>query len=262
MHASLDLWLALSRGDHSALEVVAFAYARIGPVCLMLPFFGERLFANVMMRHALIALLAVALWPAIMPVADKALSSTGDLVWILVKECATGTAIGLTLAMPFWICSAVGAWIDNQRGATISEVLDPLHGVEVSTFSAFLSVYAGAAFLANDGMRTLVDVLASSYIESQRPDGLKIDWLRYVTFFDTLSREALRLSAPVISAMFATELLLGMLSRFATQMGVFALAFSLKSLIAFVVFYLYFGPSLAELFTTFAHVVPGRIFGP
>lgn len=262
MHTPLEFWLALWSGNRSALASVAFAYARIAPVLLMLPFFGERLFANAVMRHALIALLALGLWPSIEPAATHALSSAGDLVWVLAKESLTGTAIGMTLAMPFWICSAAGEWIDNQRGATISEVFDPLQGVEVSTFAAFLRVYAGAVFLANDGMRTIVETMASSYIEFQWRDGATIDWLRFASFFDTLSRESLRLSAPVIGAMFVTELLLGVLSRFATQMGAFALAFSLKSVIAFIVFYAYFGPSLSQLMASFSHVAPTSIFTP
>ncbi|MFP1462361.1 hypothetical protein ACLB1E_12340 [Escherichia coli] len=34
------------------------------------------------------------------------------------------------LASPFWIFLAIGSFIDNQRGATLSSTLDPATGVD------------------------------------------------------------------------------------------------------------------------------------
>ncbi|HTJ92626.1 MAG TPA: type III secretion system export apparatus subunit SctT [Pararobbsia sp.] len=240
-----------------ALKQTMIAYARVAPVCLLLPFLNDRVVSGMVLRQSLVLLIAFALRPTVEALALPFPQDWVGLACVLAREVAIGTSIGVTLALPFWICMGVGELIDNQRGATLSEVLDPAHGVEVSTFAAFMSIYAIAVFLANDGMRVVLDALYRSYAEFDRPGHSGFDWLSYGRFLDMVSREALRLSAPVVGAMFVTEVLLGALSRFATQMGVFSLAFSIKSLVAFVVFFLYFGPSLEQLFDTTARVLAG-----
>lgn len=248
--------LALWHGFAPHIQAVIFAYARIAPACMLLPLFSEGMLAGPMVRQSLIVLIAVIFAPSVEFSAVEAFSSIGHAVWAIPIEGLIGAAIGTVLALPFWICIGIGELIDNQRGATISDVFDPAHGVEVSTFSAFISMYGTAVFLANDGMRVVVETLRASYVDLSYLHFKQIDWLACARLLDTVSRDALRLSAPVVGAMFVTEIVLGVLSCFATQMGAFSLAFSIKSFIAFAVFYLYFGPSFARMFATFGHLMP------
>ena len=249
-------------GQGQALIRLALAYARVAPVCLMLPFFNERVLGRGVLRQSLVIVVAIALWPSIRAASAGLPDNVGALLGQIAREGGIGISIGVTLAMPFWICMGAGELIDNQRGATLSDVLDPAHGVEVSTFGAFMSVFATAAFLANDGMRIILETLDRSYVAFGAQRGPSIDWLAYIRFLDVLSRDALRLSGPVVAAMFLTEVVLGTLSRFATQMGIFALAFSIKSLVAFVVFVLYFGPAVSRLFGALGEAMHGLRFAP
>jgi len=255
MFVSMSRWLTDEYGP--VFESVAIAYARIAPVCMFLPFLNERIFAGGTVRHVLIAVIAMVLWPTIGEMTGTLPATSADLVWVTAHEAIAGLAIGVTLAAPFWICIAIGEYIDNQRGATISDVLDPAHGVEVSTLAALMSVFSGAAFLANDGMRVVIESLRLSYLSVGPYDGLTIDWVACARLLDHLLREALRLSAPVITTMFLTEIALGVLSRFASQMSAFSLAFSIKSVVALFVFELYFGTSMSRMFavmTPLAHI--------
>ncbi|RKP50345.1 type III secretion system export apparatus subunit SctT [Pararobbsia silviterrae] len=247
------LWDAIA----PILRTLVFAYARIAPMCLMLPLLSPRMLAGAMMRQTLIVLIALSLWPSIDASARAAYAAATSWFWIACSEAAIGLALGTMLSMPFWICMGVGEWIDNQRGATISDVMDPAHGVEVSTMSAWMSVFASAAFVCNDGMRVVIEALRLSYVELDSSGLARIDWAAYGRLLDVVSREAMRLSAPVVVALFASEVLLGVLSGFATQMGVFSLAFSIKSFVAFTVFYLYFGTAWMPLLNDwgrFAHI--------
>jgi type III secretion protein SpaR/YscT/HrcT len=234
------------------LTQLALAYARIAPVWLLLPFFSDRIFGGLLVRNAIIFLVLAGLWPVLEFAPDSA--GTGDgwsLAGLACREAIIGTALGIVLSLPFWICSAVGELIDNQRGATISDVFDPSNGVEASSMAVFLNVFSSAAFLANDGILRVLDALRQSYRSIAAGTGFTIDWQACLQLLESLTRSALQLSGPVIAALFITEVLLGVLSRFAAQLNPFALSFAIKSLVAFSVFHVYFGTEMGRWLTTF-----------
>jgi type III secretion system export apparatus protein len=233
------------------LTSLALAYARVAPVCLLLPFFSERIFGGLMVRNAIIFLLLAGLWPALDRMPDPGTVDGWTLAALTCREAVIGTALGMVFSLPFWICSAVGELIDNQRGATISDVFDPSNGVEASSMAAFLSLFSSAAFLANDGMLRVVDALRESYRTLSVATGFTVDWQACISLLGSLMRSALQLSGPVIAALFLTEVLLGVLSRFATQLNPFSLAFAIKSLVAFIVFYVYFGTEMGRWLTDY-----------
>ena len=234
------------------LGSLALAYARVAPVWMLLPFFSDRIFGGLVVRNAIIFLMLAGLWPALDLVPDSGSVAQGwELAALVCREAIIGTALGTVLSLPFWVCAAVGELIDNQRGATISDVFDPSNGVEASSMAAFLSVFSSAAFLANDGMLTVLDALRQSYRTVSVGAGFAVEWQACASLLGSLMRSALQLSGPVVAALFLTEVLLGVLSRFATQLNPFSLAFAVKSLVAFVVFYVYFGTEMGRWLTAF-----------
>ncbi|HDD9144882.1 TPA: flagellar biosynthetic protein FliR [Escherichia coli] len=54
------------------------------------------------------------------------------------REIIIGLFIACLLSSPFWIFLAIGSFIDNQRGATLSSTLDPATGVDTSEFSKII----------------------------------------------------------------------------------------------------------------------------
>lgn len=224
------------------LTSLALGYARVAPVWLLLPFFSDRIFGGLVVRNAMIFLVLAGLWPALDLVPASGSVDTGwEMAALVCREAIVGTALGLVLSLPFWVCSAVGELIDNQRGATISDVFDPSNGVEASSMAAFLSVFSSAVFLANDGILKVLDALRQSYRSIAVGAGLVVDWQACVELLGFVMRSALQLSGPVIAALFLTEMLIGVLSRFAAQLNPFSLTFAIKSMVAFAVFHVYFG---------------------
>lgn len=49
-----------------------------------------------------------------------------DIALFAAREIIIGLFIACLLASPFWIFLAIGSFIDNQRGATLSSTLDRL----------------------------------------------------------------------------------------------------------------------------------------
>ena len=63
---------------------------------------------------------------------------------------------------------------------------------------------------------------------------------------DGLVGHAIAISAPVVAALFLSEMVLGLLSRFAPQVNAFALSLTIKSVIAFAILLIYFSATLPE----------------
>ena len=219
------------------------AYARLAIVFYMLPILGERMLANLIVKNTAIFLVIIGLWPYVVahPILEQ-----GWLV-VLAKEFLVGLVLAVTLCLPFWMVMALGELIDNQRGATIGDNLDPVHSVQSSILSGFFNFAFGAIFFAQGGMRLLVEVLAASYRVLPRGNPLtKMNINETGNLLLMLMQGSVMLAAPVLIVMMLSEVLLGVFSRYCPQLNPFSLSLTIKSSIAFVTFMLYGFHSFTE----------------
>ncbi|MCW2474856.1 type III secretion system export apparatus subunit SctT [Candidatus Symbiopectobacterium sp. NZEC151] len=223
--------------------ILMLAYARLAIVFYMLPILGERVLANLIVKNTAIFLVIIGLWPCVE--ASPATDLGGGMV--LVTELVVGLILAVTLCLPFWMVIALGELIDNQRGATISDSIDPVHGVQGSILSGFFNFAFGAIFFAQGGMRLLVEVLAASY--RVLPKGSELSEMNINEtghLLLMLMQGSIMLAAPVLIVMMLSEVLLGVFSRYCPQLNPFSLSLTIKSVIAFAVFLLYGFQSLTE----------------
>jgi type III secretion protein SpaR/YscT/HrcT len=169
---------------------------------------------------------------------------------IIARELTIGLALGCLLAWPFWVMHAMGSIIDNQRGATMSSSIDPVNGVDTSELSNFFNLFAAVIYLQAGGMTLMLEVVAESYRLFDPLQGGLPEWRALLPVLNTMMAKAMVLASPVVASMLLSEVLLGVLSRFAPQLNAFAVSLSIKSAIAFAVLLIYFGPTL-----------PGQIIG-
>ncbi|KVD78017.1 type III secretion system protein [Burkholderia sp. ABCPW 14] len=232
------------------IGVLAIAYARIAPVFYLLPFLNDRVIVNTVLKNTIIFVVIGGLWSSMgHPHAD----SGAALLALAMQEATAGLVLGVTLSLPFWVATAIGELIDNQRGATISDSIDPATGVEASVLGPFVSLFYAAAFLQEGGMLTLVEAIRNSYVTIPAGALLHADAWRFGTLLTDLVGKGLSLAAPVLIVMFLSDVMLGLFSRFCPQVNAFSLSLSIKSIVAFLVFHLYFvlaGPhALTQLFS-------------
>ncbi|AOJ73621.1 MULTISPECIES: type III secretion system export apparatus subunit SctT [Burkholderia] len=233
------------------LGAFAIAYARIAPVFYLLPFLNDRTIVNGMLKNTIVFAVIVGLWPSF---AHPHSSSGGALLGIALTEGAAGLVLGVGLSLPFWVATAIGELIDNQRGATISDSIDPATGVEASAFAPFVSLFYAAAFLQQGGMLTIVEQLESSYAAVPTGALFNVDLSRIGTLLNDLVAHGLALGAPVLIVMFLTDALLGLFARFCPQVNAFSLSLTVKSIVAFSVFHLYFVSAAPHELTALLHV--------
>ncbi|WP_224788620.1 type III secretion system export apparatus subunit SctT [Pandoraea terrae] len=237
---------------HDAVAAASIGFVRVAPVFFMLPFLNGNVLSGVT-RTAVAMWVAIGLWPHDL---DGAGMTPDVPFWrIAVQEVLIGGALGCALAWPFWVFHAVGAYIDNQRGATLSSVVDPANGVDTSELANMLNLFCAAAYLNIGGMRLMLDVLARSYGICDPLRACNLSLPPVLSLLDVIVVHALVLASPVVAALLISEILLGLLSRFAPQMNAFAVSLAIKSLIAFTLLLIYAG-------TMFPQKMAGMVMYP
>lgn len=220
-----------------------YAYARIAFVFFMIPVLGGSVLSNIILKNTVISLTIIGLWPVF---------SDFDAVhasWlhVIASQSLLGLILATTLCLPFWVVIAVGEYFDNQRGATISDSIDPVNGVQSSILSSYLNFLFGAIFFSQNGMCVLVKAIHDSY--SIAPPALmlsNIKWSAVGELLSSLAIESLIIAGPVMIVLMVSELLLGMFARYCPQLNPFSLSLTIKSSIAIFIFMLYGFDSLSH----------------
>jgi type III secretion protein T len=231
----LDRELVSLIGEYST--PLTLGMARIGAIFYWLPYLSAGAIASPVARAAIAAAVVIGIWPV-----TQGAQLPHDMFGIALAagtEVLIGTAIGLMVSLPFHIFYALGAIVDNQRGASISATLDPLTGIEATETAHLLNMISMLMFLMTGGTARLLEVIHSSY--AMVPMGAH--WVVNVDavygFLGVLLAESVRMAMPVLVVLFLVEVFLGILSRFAEQMNPFAVSLGIKSFVAFVALAMY-----------------------
>jgi type III secretion system export apparatus protein len=240
--------------------MIALMYARIVPIFVFFPLFTSNVLGSLLIRNALILLIIIGLWPVFET--NLSLSALNDMDYavLVAKEGIIGASIGLTLALPFWIFSALGAYIDTARGASMGSLIDPTSGQESTEAANFINFCVLVVYLEIGGMRFFLETLAQSYQTIGLMQGFTINLEVLVLFLSQIITEGFIVAAPILLMLLLTECLLGMFSRFTPQLNAFSLSLTIKSVIAFFVLLMYFWQVLPEKLLIFMGNYPGLHF--
>lgn len=145
---------------HSLLAATALGFCRLAPTFYLLPFFASGNIPTVV-RHPIIIVVSCALFQHY----HYELSTLNeiDIALFAAREIIIGLFIACLLSSPFWIFLAIGSFIDNQRGATLSSTLDPATGVDTSELARLFNLFSAAVYLTNGGLNFILETLWQSY---------------------------------------------------------------------------------------------------
>ncbi|WP_223811804.1 MULTISPECIES: type III secretion system export apparatus subunit SctT [unclassified Pantoea] len=228
---------------HMGLYSTALASARLFPAFILLPWLNSSVVPGVI-KFPLVLLLGSALWPF----PGEAIYQLHEayLLLLIFKEVVIGLILAIFLCFPFWVMHAAGSLIDNQRGATLSSTISPMSGVDTSELANLFNLLAVALILQAGGALTFVQVMHNSY-QLLPPLDPELPFLSDILRFTGATLlNAVKIAAPVITVFLVTEVILGLLSRYAPQMNAFSLALVLKSFIGFLILLIYLGPTLSS----------------
>lgn len=155
--------------------------------------------------------------------------------------------LGYLSGMLFWTIQCAGFFIDNQRGASMAEGADPLSGEQTSPLGSFFFQSAVYLFFSTGAFLALLGVVYASYeiwpVTQLIPLSVFKD-IHLPLFFagrvSWLLLMMLLLSGPIVVACLLTDVSLGLINRFASQLNVYVLAMPIKSGVAAFLMLFYF----------------------
>ncbi|WP_068622377.1 flagellar biosynthetic protein FliR [Paenibacillus tuaregi] len=178
-----------------------------------------------------------------------------DLSYILliVREIMIGLLMGYTAFLMFTVIQMAGAFIDIQIGYSIASVIDPMTGASSPIISNLKYMIATLLFLSINGHHYLLQAIMRSY--SWIPlDNQFFNKIYNGNISEFLSRTfsesfvlAFQMSAPLVVALFLTDVALGFLARTAPQFNVFVIGVPLKIIVGLLLM-VFLMPSLIYAF--------------
>lgn len=223
--AQLDLWIAS----------VMFPAARILGLIAAAPLFNNRVIpARIRLSVGLVVTVAVI--PALPPMPEIPVQSWHALL-VLAQQALIGIAIGFMMRLFFAIVDLAGEMIGLQMGLSFALFFNPQTGGQSSVVAEFLGLLNLVIFLALNGHLMLLEIIATSFewlpIGGAMPQSSA--WalvVRYATVMYTLG---VLLALPMVAALLITNIALGVLTRAAPQLNLFAVGFPVTLSMGFCV---------------------------
>lgn len=250
--AQLEGWLSL----------LAFPMARILGFVGAAPVFGNN---AVPRRIKLVVGLAVTMGvlPVVTATPPEAIDSWAGIL-ILFQQTLIGIAMGLVLRVVFAALDLMGEIISLQMGLSFATFFDPVAGGQTAVVGEFLTLIATLVFLSLNGHLLMIDALARSFewlpVSATLPH--KGGWLVLARFGASIFASGLLMALPIVTALLITNIALGVLTRAAPQLNLFAIGFPITLTVGFGVLLLalsHLAPLLQHFydagFTTLADLV-------
>ncbi len=166
---------------------------------------------------------------------------------ILIQQIIIGLAMGFTMRLIFTAVEMAGEFSGLQMGLGFASFYDPLNASFTPVIAQWMSIIASLAFLAMNGHLFMVAGLAESF--HTLPIGGMISKQGYydiVLWGGSVFAYGLQLSLPLLAALLITNLALGVLTRAAPQLNLFAVGFPITLGLGFFVLMLFI-PYLAPI---------------
>ncbi len=156
---------------------------------------------------------------------------------ILMQQIMIGVAIGFIMRIVFVAVEMAGEIIGLQMGLGFAVFFDPQSSGQVALIGRFLGVIASLAFIAIDGHLIMIALISQSFHTLPiGPTGItESTFTVLANWGGEIFKSGLQLSLPVLTALLITNLALGVLTRAAPQLNIFAVGFPLTLSIGFLI---------------------------
>ncbi len=198
---------------------------RILGLIMVAPIFGHRV-VPARVKIGLGMFIALTIAPTLPAMPDVGLGSWQGLL-ILVQQVLIGLAIGFLMRVIFTAVEAAGEIVGLQMGLGFASFFDPQSAGQTLVIARFLNMLAMLVFLAVNAHLLLLGVLVESF--QSLPINLQplsaAGFFQVATYGSTIFSVSLQLALPLIAILLMTNLALGILTRSAPQLNIFAIGF-------------------------------------
>lgn len=232
----LDAWLA----------ALLFPLTRILAMIASSPVLGNKQ-VPVRVKIGLSIMLAIIIAPTIDKMPAVSVGSSFGLL-IMLQQIIIGVAMGFTMRIVFSAVEFMGELTGLQMGLGFASFYDPMNATTTPIIAHFMGMIAALAFMAMNGHLFMLSALADSFHTLPIGGMIAANGLYQVTNLGgSIFAYALQMSLPVLAALLITNIALGILTRAAPQLNLFAVGFPITLSIGFILLALtmpYFIPLL------------------
>ena len=223
-----------------------FAMTRIGGTLVTAPIFsaiGVPLQVRVVLA-ASIGVLVLGVYPIDAPADPLSLQGFA----IIAQEALIGLSLGFIIQLAFAAPLLAGEYLANSIGLGFANMVDPQSGNHSAVVGQFLNILMTLIFLSMNGHLMLVQLVVKSYELMPLGGG----WLTRGHFWEIIMfggyvfAGGLAIALPVGFALFGLNLLVGVITRAAPQLNIFAVGLPLTLMTGFIVLAIAF-PAMSQL---------------
>lgn len=204
---------------------VLWPFLRVLGVFTTAPIFNSRAFP-VRARVSLAFMVALCAQATLATQPTVPLDASAGL-GALVQQVAIGMTIGFAVRLVFATVELAGELVGLQMGLNFAAFFDPMSNAQTSAVSRFLGNIAVLLFIAINGHLTVLMAVIKSF-DTFPVGGSVLDALARLRMHELgtdLFASALWIALPMIGLLLFVNLVLGVISRVAPQMNIYAIGF-------------------------------------
>lgn len=223
--AQLQQWLA----DYF------WPFVRVGAMLMAAPVFSVR---QVPARfRVLLAVMITLLVVPLLPPAPQVDVFGAEGVLIALQQVGVGAMMGFIVQLAFNALIFGGQVMAYSMGLGFAHMMDPANGVQVPVVSQYWLIMAMLAFLLSNGHLVLIGGVVESFqLIPIATDGLSRNGVwELIRWSSALFASGLVMAMPVIIALLLVNIGMGVVSRAAPQLNIFAIGFPITLMVGFIV---------------------------
>lgn len=206
----------------------ALVLGRLAGIFSAIPLFGGERVPKVI-RVVLVLVMTLVCYPILKTKMPPLPSDTLSLVIMIIRETLIGISLGLLPRVIFAAVEFCGQMVGMQMGFSMSSMFDPTMG-QVPLMATFQVLLAMLLFLSLEIHHVFIRAIVDSYrimpLGSWHMSG---GLLKYIIMLTTdLFVLGVKLAAPVMVALLATTVVLGIMARSFPQMNIFMISMPLN----------------------------------
>lgn len=200
-------------------------FLRVLAVFTAAPIFSTRAFP-VRARILLALLVTVCAQPSLPPMPVIALDGP-QAIGVVVQQVVVGLSIGFVVRLVFASFEFAGEVVGFQMGLNFAAFFDPAQNSQSSAVGSFYSYMTSLLFVVLNGHLLVLMAVTRSFealpVTQNFLDALRL--MRMYTLGGELFANGLWIALPMIALLLFTNLALGIISRVAPQMNIYAVGF-------------------------------------
>lgn len=241
------------------ISAFIFPFLRIFGLILAEPMLGNRIVA-VPAKIGLAIFLTLLIVPLV-PAMPNVAPASAQGISIAVQQLLIGLAMGFVFRIALTAAEMAGHLAGLQMGLGFAVFFDPQTSAQTAVVGQFVGLFSTLIFLSLNGHFVVLSALVESF--RALPVALEpvhaIGWRNLVAWAGVIFSTGLLIALPIVAALLVANIAVGIMSRAAPQLNIFAVGFPITLAVGLLALYFAapsMGLTLSRLFEEAFSAIP------